>query len=69
MRDDYTKAEYTGEATQEQINWGGNDDPRGLLESGKTYDIELVDIHTWHTKIYLKDFPGKKFNSVHFKLS
>jgi len=33
---------YTG-ATDEQVNWGGNDDPRGLLEEGKQY---VYKIHT-----------------------
>lgn len=66
---EYTKARYTGNASDTQVRWGGNDDPRDLLEVGKVYDIKRVDVHTWHTKIYLVDFPGMKFNSVHFNLS
>ncbi|SMC63801.1 hypothetical protein [Sporomusa malonica] len=60
-----SKVKYTG-ASDEQVRWGGNDDPRGLLTEGETYEIELIEPHTWHTKYYLKEFPGKKFNSVSF---
>jgi hypothetical protein len=61
------KVIYTGEAAIEQIRWGNNDDPRGLLEPGKEYELLEVELHTWHTKYILKEFPDKKFNSVHFK--
>lgn len=64
-----TKAKYMGRATDEQVRWGSNDDPRGLLEPGKIYTIADVEVHSYHTKIYLVDFPGLKFNSVHFELS
>ena len=37
-----------------------------LLEVGKTYTVEDVEIHSWHTIVYLKEFPGKTFNSVLF---
>lgn len=69
VKEDFTKAEYTGNASDTQVRWGSNDDPRGLLEPGKVYEVKRVDVHTWHTKVFLTDFPGKKFNSVHFKLS
>lgn len=53
------------EATNDQIRWGNNDDPRKLLIMGDNYEIEKVEIHSWHAKIYLKGIKGK-FNSVHF---
>jgi hypothetical protein len=60
------KMVYTGEACDDQVRWGGNDDPRGLLEQGKAYDVEKIEVHSYHTKVFLVEFPGKKFNSVHF---
>ena len=50
-----------------QVNWGGHSDPRGLLVVGATYDVLRVEQHTLHTKVFLKDFPGKSFNSVWFE--
>lgn len=60
-----TKVIYRG-ATDEQVNWGSNDDPRGLLEKGATYTVYRTEIHSWHTKVFLVEFPDKKFNSAHF---
>lgn len=37
-----------------------------LLEVGKKYTVTDVDVHSWHTMITLKEFPGKRFNSVLF---
>ena len=51
----------------DQIKWGSNSDPRDLLEEGKEYEVLKKEVHSWHTKIILKDFPDKKFNSVCFK--
>lgn len=55
---------YTG-CSQDQINWGGNDDPRDILEVGKTYEVEKTDVHSWHTKTKLRGIDGW-FNSVCF---
>jgi len=55
---------YIG-CSQEQINWGSNDDPRTILVEGNEYEIEVVDIHSQHTKLTLKGIPGR-FNSVCF---
>ena len=60
------KARYIG-ATQSQINWGGNDDPRPLLTIGKIYTVKRREIHSWHTKFILAEYPNKKFNSVNFE--
>lgn len=56
---------YEG-CSQEQINWGSNDDPRQILMIGETYEIEIVDVHSQHTKLTLKGISGK-FNSVCFR--
>lgn len=58
--------EFIG-CTPEQINWGCNDDPNGVLVIGEKYCIELIIIRSQHTKIKLLGIDGK-FNSVCFKL-
>ena len=60
------KIKYIG-ATEDQILWGNNDDPREILEINKTYTVDKVEVHSWHTKVYLKEFPGLKFNDVSFE--
>lgn len=57
---------YMG-ATAEQVKWGCNDDPRGLLDEGAQYTVKKEEVHSWHTKYELEEFPGKKFNSVSFE--
>ena len=52
-----------------QINWGGHDDPNGLLNPGTEYELEGVYEHSSYTTIHLKEFPGKKFNSVWFDMN
>lgn len=63
------KVRYLGDAesSNEVVNWGGNDDPRGLLVEGQEYEVTEQDVHSYHTKLTLKEFPGKRFNSVSFK--
>ena len=56
---------YIG-ATDDQVKWGNNDDPRGLLVDCEIYEVEESEEHSQHTKYTLKGFPDKKFNSVHF---
>lgn len=59
------RVKYIG-TTDDQVRWGGNDDPRGILVEGNEYEVLKEEVHTWHTKIYLQDFPALKFNSVCF---
>ena len=58
--------EYIG-CSQEQIDWGNNDDPRSFLIVGKEYTVEKVDVHSQHTKIKLYNKMGW-FNSVCFEV-
>ncbi len=51
--------------SKEQIKWGGNDDPKGLLKNGNKYTVTHIEGHRWHTKLSLKGIKGK-FNSVCF---
>lgn len=55
---------YVG-ASDEQVRWGDNDDPRDLLIEGKEYEVEEKEVHSWHTKLYLVGIEGR-FNSVCF---
>lgn len=52
-------------ATDAQVNFGGGDDPRKVLADGAVYQVEFVDVHSWHTKLHLRGIPGA-FNSVCF---
>lgn len=62
------KAKYIG-CSKDQVRWGSNDDPNGILEIGETYEISNIDIRSMHTKITLTDFPDMVFNSVCFEVS
>lgn len=60
---------YVGDAevSDAQVRWGGNDDPRGVLQEGVEYQVAEEEVHSWHTKLHLTEVPGRKFNSVHFR--
>ncbi len=49
--------------SEEQMNWGSNDDTRTYLIVGNIYEAE-VESHKWHTKLIID---GKKFNAVCFE--
>jgi len=53
--------------SQEQIRWGSNDDPTGILIVGDKYFVEKVSVHSQHTKIELRGVRGK-FNSACFEV-
>lgn len=57
---------YLG-ASNEQVNWGGNDDPRECLTRGDTYTVKRTEVHSWHTKIELEGWPGQMFNGASFE--
>lgn len=60
------KVRFT-DATDDQVNWGNNDDPRLLLDTETIYIVEKVEVHRFHTKLYLVGINGK-FNDVSFEL-
>lgn len=37
------------------------------LEIGKAYEISKIEVGRSSSTVYLKDFPGEYFNSVHFE--
>jgi hypothetical protein len=59
------KVIYTG-SDSDQVRFSSNDDPRKVLIEGDTYQIEKVEVHSWHTKLHLRGIKGK-FNSVSFE--
>lgn len=40
-------------ASQSQIGWGSNEDPRPFLTEGAVYVVEKVEVHSWHTKLWI----------------
>ena len=50
-----------------QVQWGSNADPRKCCIINKVYNVKCREIHSWHTKIELEEFPGKLFNNIGFK--
>ena len=48
------------------MNWGSNDSPEDLI-IGDIYTVDHTEIHSYHTKVFLKEFPGKKFGTGHFE--
>lgn len=51
-----------------QSRWGNCDNAHEHLTVGNEYTVEKVDVHSWHTKVFLKEIPGKAFNSVQFTI-
>ncbi len=37
------------------------------LEIGKEYTIEMTEVDSWNTDVWLQEFPNVKFNSVFFE--
>lgn len=37
-----------------------------LLAVGQTYTLVDVEVHSWHTLVTLREFPGVQFNSCLF---
>jgi len=40
---------------------------RKYLEIGKEYTVEATSVDSWHTDVWLQEFPNVKFNSVFFE--
>lgn len=47
-------------------NFWGCDGNHHLLEVGKEYTLLNMDTRSWHTVVYLAEFPGIPFNSCAF---
>ena len=61
------KVKFIGSTTA-QVNWGGNDDPYTCgMKEGDIFSLDHEEIHSYHTKYFLVEYPNKKFNSVSFE--
>jgi len=49
-------------ATDAQVRWGDNDDPRGILDETRVYEVVKIDMNAWNTRIKLVGFPDYWFN-------
>ena len=45
---------------------GDQETAAAYLTLGETYDLDYVCVSSWHTDIYLIQFPNVGFNSVNF---
>ena len=36
------------------------------LDPSQTYTVDRTEVHSCHTKVFLKEIPNESFNSVHF---
>lgn len=43
----------------EQVKWGGCDDPRGKLTEGQTYIVHQMEVHSWHSTVSLNGITGR----------
>ena len=63
-----TKVKFINDhVTEDNIKWGSHSNPEGLLKDGKTYTIDRTEVHSWHTKVFLKEVSNTSFNSVWFE--
>lgn len=53
--------------SKSQMNFGNNDDPNKFLKKGIEYTVLRTEVHSYHTKVFLKEFPELKVNSVCFE--
>ena len=53
--------------SDEQVQWGGCNDPRKYLDVNEIFEVVDTEVHKWHTKLMLKGQEGLKFNSVCFE--
>lgn len=55
------------ECSDEQASFCGGEDPREHLKINEIYELENVEVHSWHTRYFIKGFDGMWFNSVCFE--
>jgi hypothetical protein len=60
-----TTVKFTG-CHESQHNWGNHTGNVDELTIGQSYEIDRIDVHSWHTKVYLVGIKGS-FNSVCFE--
>lgn len=62
------KVRYIG-CSEDQVHWGSNVHPDLYLTKGEAYRVARVEVHTWHTKVWVDGPLGMcgPFNSVCFE--
>ena len=58
-------AYFKGGVLQHGQDWQ-REEASKYLKPKKKYTIEKINVYDWHSEVYLKEFPGVQFNSVHF---
>lgn len=53
--------------SNEDGEFWGCDGNHHLLTIGKEYTLCEVEMHSWHTIVYLEEFPDTEFNSCAFE--
>lgn len=66
MTINYPRVRFTN-VSDEQVSYGGYDDPRKHLHLGATYQLSGKIVHNYTTEYMLEGFEDFTFNSVHFE--
>lgn len=45
---------------------GDSEQAKKFLSIGQIYEVEALNVGSWYSSIWLKEFPNVKFNTVHF---
>lgn len=53
--------------SNEDLGWNTDREKAKLLSVGKIYTLQGIEVHDWHTVVWLKEFPHCRFNSVLFE--
>lgn len=67
--DIYAEKEHKVTVTEKTINFGYDHDKKKAnqyLKVGEIYIVDYTDVLPWSTDVYLQEFPGVRFNVVHF---
>lgn len=56
---------FQAKFTHTTAGWDGGEQGRKYLVPGEFYDVDYIEIHSMHTRIYLKGY-SEWFNSVYF---
>ncbi len=63
---------YAKEGTKvvfDNPNWGYQSHmefSKSFLSEGQVYTVDYTRVGSWHSDVFLKEFPGKAFNTVQF---
>lgn len=66
MNDDADEGTKVTFCEKYPMSFGVSVDNAKLLTLGESYTVDHTEIHSWHTIVFLKEFPGTEFSSVWF---